>query len=91
MNLAHITSFFFSLFFSSAYYPYSFRYPSVSPLFSSLHGLSASAVIIFGFRGPEEVFVHSSCLFTGANVRPNNGVISLLSCEWAEPSTCGVQ
>lgn len=35
--------------------------------------------------------MRSSCLFTGANVRPNNGVISLPSCKWTEPSTCGVQ
>lgn len=28
--------------------------------------------------------MHSSCWFTGANVRPNNGVISLPSCKWTE-------
>lgn len=48
-------------------------------------------LIIFGLRSTEDFCVSSSCLFAGANVRHNNGVISLPSCKWTKLSTCEVQ
>lgn len=83
MKLAHMVSFLLCLL--SQLFQIAFNFTIVLPP----GGYLLVAVIIFGFRSPEEVFVHSSCLFTVANVRPNNGVIKSPSCQWTELSTCG--
>ena len=71
VKLAHMASFLLHLRSQLFLIAFSFFH-----LFSACHGYLLVAVIIFGFCNQEEVFVHLSCLFTRANVWPNNSAIS---------------